>query len=273
MIETTAALTMIKDLGEGYWYIEADCPVLAKQSKPGHFVNIKTGDYIQPLLRRPLALLDVEGSHIKFFMKVIGNGTKWLSTRKQGETLNIVGPLGEGLFEAPSAQRIILVAGGVGLAPLYFYLAYNRNQSAEKIVFYGAQSAHKIFFQNELLNLSHKCIFVTEDGTLGEKGLVTEELKRYFLETGPRPGDVIMACGPKFMLKEVVIFAEAEGIPCQVSLESYMGCGAGVCLSCVIPSAEYKNDGQAYFKLCTDGPVVDIKKIDKKFFEESYGHC
>lgn len=270
MIERDALITQITDLGEDYFSIEASCPDMTPLARPGHFLNVLIKDQTDVLLRRPLAFFDVDGELIKLFIKRVGRGTGWLSQRKSGDVLSLVGPLGKGLFEERGARRIIMVAGGVGLAPLYYFLTTHRNTSFQKVMFYGARSGDKIFYQNELRSLTDECYFVTDDGTLGAQGRVTEELERYFEQCGVSDDDLIMACGPNFMLKAVVAIADRYDVACQLSLESYMGCGAGVCLSCVLPARNYEHDGERFFKLCTEGPVIDSKRIDPIFFEESY---
>jgi len=267
LISTEASIITITDLGEDYFFVEAECPEISSLPVPGNFVNIRIADSSGVLLRRPFGIFDIEGKIIKFFFKRIGKGTTWISNRRPGDKLDIIGPLGKGVFNPGDAKRIIVIAGGTGIAPIYYFLKYYRNHPAQKILFYGARSKNKVFFQNELFELTDKCIFVTEDGTLGEMGMVSEELKRYYLTYGPNDNDLIISCGPKAMLKEIVEFAEDEHIPCQVSLESYMGCGSGVCLSCVVPARNYNNAGQSMFRVCSDGPVVDSKIIDKKYFE------
>ena len=265
MIKVQSKITSVTHLGDDYAVVELHCPQVAPLCKPGHFVNIRCD---KVLLRRPIAVLDVEGEVIKFFIQKTGEGTRWITSRKPGDILDIVGPLGKGLFETNNAKRVILVAGGVGLAPLYYYLSDAKKYNIETLLFYGARTAGRIFFQHELMKLADRCVFVTEDGTMGKKGRVTDELKRFYFESGAGSADMIMACGPKFMLREVVAFADSEDVPCQVSLESYMGCGAGVCLSCVIPAKKHEYEAEVYIKLCTDGPVLDSKLIDNTFFEE-----
>ena len=258
----------IRDLGSDYYLLELNCPEIAKHARPGHFVNVRITGVQFVILRRPLAVFDVVGNTVKLFMKVAGKGTQWMSGCRPGMELDIVGPLGKGLFEINFAKRIILVAGGVGLAPLYYFLTYNKNKNVEKILFYGARKSDYVYFQNELISLTDKCYFVTEDGSLGEKGMVNEELRKFFLLSEPRSDDLIMTCGPNPMIKEIVKFAHSEKISCQVSLESYMGCGTGVCLSCVVPSRDTLDDGEKYFQVCCEGPVVDSKRIDESFFDK-----
>ena len=268
MFQAKSVLENIKALGEDYYLLELNCPEIAKIARPGHFVNVRITGVQFVILRRPLAVFDVTGSTIKFFMKVAGRGTQWMSQLRPGKELDIVGPLGKGLFEINFAKRIILVAGGVGLAPLYYFLSYYNNENVEKILFYGARKNSHLFFQNELISLTDQCYFVTEDGSLGEKGMVNEELRKFFLLSEPRSDDLIMTCGPNPMIKEIVKFAHSEKIACQVSLESYMGCGTGVCLSCVVPSNDVLDEGEKYFQVCCEGPVVDSRRIDESFFDK-----
>ncbi|MCD6461082.1 dihydroorotate dehydrogenase electron transfer subunit, partial [bacterium] len=124
MFQTKAVLKNISELGSDYFLLELNCPDIAKSALPGHFVNIRVTGVPSVILRRPLAVFDVSGNVLKLFMKVAGKGTKWISQCRQGTEFDMIGPLGKGLFEINSHRRIILVAGGVGLAPLYYFLTY-----------------------------------------------------------------------------------------------------------------------------------------------------
>ncbi|MCB1196378.1 dihydroorotate dehydrogenase electron transfer subunit [bacterium] len=267
MIVSQSSVVSVTSLSADYFVIAFDAPQIAPLCKPGHFLNFRIENNYDILLRRPMAVFDVDGSIVKSLIKVVGKGTRWLSQRRVGDQLNVIGPLGNGFFDAQNARRIFIVAGGVGLAPLYFYLKKARSFSVETIFFYGARTANHLLFIDDLQEFSTQCVFITEDGSFGEKGLSTDILESYCEKVNlSAQNDIVMSCGPNPMLFRVAQFAESKQIPCQVSLESYMGCGGGVCLSCVIPARSYEQDGQAFFKLCTDGPVIDSRRIDMKFF-------
>ena len=259
MIQTTAKVVEAKKFSNGFAVVSVRCPQIAKDALPGHFVNILA----EPVfLRRPIGIFDVQGDIVKFFVKIVGKGTEWLADRSEGDSLDMIGPLGKGIFDDQKAERVILVAGGVGLAPLFFYLTHNDKSDKKKILFYGARTKEEICFVDELGELTDYLFFATEDGSFGEKGFVTDSMRNVSLDF--KEGDLIMTCGPKPMLKSVIDFSESVGVTCQVSLENYMGCGTGVCLSCAIPVLDYDSDGQKYRRVCADGPVMDSSIIDKE---------
>ncbi len=262
LIQTTPEVVGIENLGNGYVVLSTECPEIAKDALPGNFVNIKIDGVSDLLLRRPIGIFDVEGSIVKFLVKPVGKGTEWLGSRSVGDKIDLIGPLGKGLFNDDGVGRVVLVAGGVGLAPLFYYLTYNKKSDKKTVLFYGARTKEEISFKDELAELVDDLFFATEDGSLGEKGFVTDAINKASLNF--RKDDLMMVCGPKPMLKSVIDLAESVKVRCQVSLENYMGCGTGVCLSCAIPVLEYDSQGQRYRRVCVDGPVMDSSIIDKK---------
>lgn len=262
MIQTMAEVVGIENLGNGYVVLSTECSEIAKDAVPGHFVNIKINGVPDVLLRRPICIFCVDGDIVKFFVKLVGKGTEWLGSRSIGDKIDMIGPLGKGVFNDDGAERVVLVAGGVGLAPLFYYLTYNKKSDKKTVLFYGARTKEEICFKGELAELVDEVFFSTEDGSLGEKGFVTDAINKASLDF--TKDDLMMICGPKPMLKSVIAFAESVKVSCQVSLENYMGCGTGVCLSCAIPVLEYDSEGQRYRRVCADGPVMDSSIIDKK---------
>ncbi|MCX7795490.1 MAG: dihydroorotate dehydrogenase electron transfer subunit [bacterium] len=205
---------------------------------PGQFFLIRI-DREDIVLRRAFSIFDVNGDRLSFLYRVVGRGTKWLSERRVGYTLNIFGPLGNGFSLCQG--KSLLVGGGSGMAPLY-YLGKRLREGIKFLL--GAQT--KDFWDDDLL-LKYSNVgeieVITEDGSLGKKGLVTE-----YIDTGY---DRIYACGPVEMLKNIRV-----DIPTEISLETIIACGFGACRGCVV---ETKNG--EYKRVCKDGPVFDLKEI------------
>jgi len=245
-----------KQISPGHFKMSLAAPSVAKKARPGQFIHVRCSDGIDPLLRRPLSIHRARSKTLEVFYKVVGKGTTILAQKKTGDKLDIIGPLGNG-FDLKAArgkkQEAILVAGGMGIAPLFF-LAERIAKSATIII--GAKTKKEVFCAKELKRLGAKVLISTDDGSMGKKGLATDLLKKIL---GNKPLVTIYACGPKQMLKQVSTIAKRQHIPCQVSLENWMGCGLGACFGCVV------RIGQAfefvYKRVCKDGPVFEAQEI------------
>ena len=240
------------------------------KTSPGQFFTIRVSGSYEPLLRRPFAAHEIRKKGITILYKVVGKATEILSENKKGDTLDILGPLGNG-FNLNSAidhrpSTIALVAGGHGVAPLYALASSLRGgpearrslpvrQAGNLIVFIGARSTKHIVCAAKFRALGLKVYIATEDGSRGYKGLVTDLLRRHCDPPKAEKQSQIYACGPKPMLKEVARIAKAKKIPCRVSLEEYMACGTGACLGCAVKTHS------GYKLVCKDGPVFDSKEI------------
>jgi dihydroorotate dehydrogenase electron transfer subunit len=215
-----------------------------------------------PLLRRPFSIhrpLTGQGGvqGFELLYKVVGEGTRRLSEVKSGESIDVLGPLGKGFSCPQGVRRIWVVAGGVGVASLYFLvLNLSRDPAVHVTVFIGGCSAADILCEQELTAMGAEVRVTTEDCTLGETGLITTVVQRT-LEEEKKP-DMIYGCGPQAMLKAVGRIADLHHVSCQISLESAMACGFGVCLGCAVEKG--KTPG-AYYHVCTDGPVFDAKDV------------
>jgi len=239
-----------------YWYLEFESAVIAKNASPGQFVNIKVSQGFEPLLRRPVSIHRVKGSKIALVYKVIGTGTKILSTRRPQELLDVIGPLGSG-FSYKQAVKTkksinILIAGGMGVAPLLFLA--EKIKLSKPIVLIGAKTKKQILGVQEFKTLGCTTKISTDDGSAGFKGRVTDLFKQV-LSTADYQPSAIYACGPKQMLKAVSEIANENKINAQLSLEEHMACGIGACLGCVVST---KN---GYQSVCKDGPVFCAKEL------------
>jgi len=268
MKQIEAKILKNEKIAAGFYRMRVKAPYLAKNSKPGQFVEVRCSDGSDPLLRRPLGVHRVTKNGIEMLYEIVGKGTELLSRKVTGEALDVIGPLGNGfdLNQQTGKQanrQTALVAGGIGVAPL-LALAEDLAHSVERIayrkrpkiyVLIGAKTKSHILCEKEFKKLGAEVLVSTEDGSCGKKGLVTDLLKN-ILAPGPWPLATIYACGPAGMLKTVAHIARATHIPCQVSLEERMACGVGVCLGCPVKvrSGEYK-------MVCKDGPVFDVEEI------------
>lgn len=221
----------------------------------GQFLEIRVADQIDPLLRRPISIYNIEGEIVEFVFQVKGKGTKILSTKKEGETIDILGPLGQGIFKFDNKKNIAIIGGGIGIFPLY-ELAKEAKNTAKINMYLGFRSKDFVILEKEYKDISDKFTLTTDDGSYGEKGFainyLEEDLKKEKI-------DGIYACGPLPMLKAVQKLAKETNTPCQISLEERMGCGIGVCLGCAVKV----NAGEetVYTHVCKAGPVFDSNVV------------
>jgi len=252
------------NVGSVYYKLGIFYPELAQVVKPGQFVMIRPSHASIPLLRRPFSVhkLVIERGKtlgIELLYKVVGKGTKAMSEMKAEDDIDVLGPLGNGFSCLQKANSVFLVAGGVGVAALYCLAVHlGKYKGVIQTVFLGGCSASDILCEKEFQALGIEVHISTEDASVGKAGLVTTAFEK-FLEAGGERPDIIYACGPQAMMKAVGVIAGAYDIPCQVSLESEMACGFGVCLGCAVKRA--KGEG-GYFHVCSDGPVFDFKKVE-----------
>lgn len=216
-------------------------PNVARKTKPGQFFSVKVDNSYDPLLRRPFGAHKITRNTVEILYKVVGKATRILSSKKKGDALDVIGPLGNG-FEVSNANAI-LVAGGHGVAPLYALAA----QMTKPLVLIGARAKAHLVCEKDFKKLGARVRVATDDGSKGHKGSVADLLTK--------SKATIYACGPKPMLKAVAKLAERYNMPCQVSLEEYIACGIGTCLGCAI------NTKSGYKLVCKDGPVFDAKDV------------
>jgi len=260
------ALTNRKTLGAAYHVLEfhADPPL---EARAGHFAMVRSASWgVAPLLPRPMSLL-TSGERPSILIKVVGEGTRRMAHAETGELFDVHAPLGRPFSPCLSTHRPVLVAGGVGVAPLA-YLA--RELFAERgedsagpgspnppVMLYGGRSRDDLPLSAELDRISDLRV-CTEDGSRGERGRVTVLLEAALDELSKR-GDAprVYTCGPDRMMAAVAAICEQRGVPCEASLEAPMACGYGVCLGCPVPKR-----GGGYLYTCTEGPCVDARIID-----------
>ncbi|GBC96862.1 Dihydroorotate dehydrogenase B (NAD(+)), electron transfer subunit [bacterium HR16] len=247
--------------------IEIHCPTVALHAQPGQFVQMRVQSGYEPLFSRPFSVFRrfPERGNFSVVYLVRGAFTQMLASKKPGESVFVVGPLGNRFLVAQPANEVlhVLVAGGVGAPPLYL-LAEELVQSGvphqQVVVVNGARRQDLLICQEHFAELGVRLWTVTEDGSAGAKGKVTDVLKALH-ERGELSGNrcQIYTCGPTAMLEAVAKFAQKHDLPCQVSMETLMPCGMGVCLGCAVKVRTA--DGTDYKRACVDGPIFDAAEV------------
>jgi len=246
---------------------------IARVIEPGQFLNVKVSSGVDPLLRRPISVADVEGKRVRLVFRKVGRGTALLSHVRAGDELDVLGPLGR---PAPDLRRqdVLLCGGGIGAAPLLF-LARRLNRANRLQVFVGARTKAELLLVKEFRGLGARAATATDDGSAGFHGVVTElvedEVKgRRSKGRGQRSkvkGQrskvkvsegaqrlAVFACGPRPMLADLV--KRLDPIPVWGFVEERMGCGTGICYCCALPKK-----GGGHVRFCEEGPVVRLNEV------------
>jgi dihydroorotate dehydrogenase electron transfer subunit len=233
--------------------LEADERFLA--ASPGQFVMVRGAvEGTAPLLRRPMSIHDVvrkdAGCTFSLLVEVKGPGTRALCESSPGGLLSVLGPLGKGFPEPPDSRHPVLMAGGMGIAPLLFLGRRLREKGFSPTLLYGARTSAELVRIEALRAIGLDVRVCTDDGSAGRRGLASE-LLHDLLDSA---GIVLYACGPRAMLKAAKVVIQDRRVPSYFSFEEYMGCGFGVCLGCSIESGGRPG---TYLLTCKDGPVFD----------------
>ncbi len=238
-----------------------EAPDIVKDAKQGQFIEIRVSDNVEPFLRRPISIhnMDKENGILEFIFQVKGKGTKILSEKVEGDLIDIIGPLGHGTFEYNDFQNIAIIGGGIGVFPLYELAKNAKNDGKNVNIYLGFRNKDFVVLEDEFKELANELILTTDDGSYSEKGFAIDFLKKD-VEDGKI--DCIFACGPLPMLKAVRNYAIEKNIPCQISLEEKMGCGLGVCLGCAVKTAESSSEKPEYVHVCKAGPVFEAKDVE-----------
>jgi len=249
----SAPVLSVEEVRPGIFLLWARVPEIAPE--PGQFFMLGCGE--ETFLRRPLSVHRTAPSRLAFLFQVVGKGTAWLSGRKPGDSLDLLGPMGRGFQLDRRAKSVLLVAGGMGVAPLAFLAQRSLEQGLEATILLGARTGERLI-AGGFLPKGVELVTITEDGSQVKKGKVSD----LFLGTLPAlvpaftsGATQVFACGPVEMLKAMSMMPELEGVPVQVSLELRLGCGFGVCLGCSVPT---RNGNRL---VCRDGPVFLLDEV------------
>ena len=239
-------------VAEGVGLIVFDAPRIAGVIAPGQFVHLRIAEGAEFILRRPFSIFRAGGGRVEVLYQVVGRGTRVLAEAAPGAVMDAIGPLGAGWRIPEGVAHALLVAGGLGAAPLGMLAEELARRGVAVTLAQGAPTAARLLARELFEGACRRTAYATDDGSVGTCGLVTTLTPE--LIAADRP-DVVYTCGPEPMQRIVAAQAAEAGVPCQVSLERLMACGVGACLSCVVSTVHGRK------RACVDGPVFDAAEV------------
>jgi len=260
MFEDYAEIVFNEKIAPRTYLMGLRSPRVVEAAMPGQFVMVRVRSGNDPLLRRPFSIAGTkEGELLLILYRVVGKGTAIMAETREGERFSLLGPLGRG-FELPKRnQASLLVAGGIGIAPLFFLIQKVNSRSVQLMTGFG--SADEIIGIERVGDFPIDISIATDDGTAGHAGPVTDLMESFLRDRSSHKDALsIFACGPQAMLKKVAAMALDKALPCQASLEATMACGLGACQGCAIKASSGEN--RTYYHVCADGPVFPVQSID-----------
>lgn len=259
IFDTCDRIVSITDVAENIYSVILEGKSIAANTKPGQFVMVRVkSEQLYPLLRRAFSIARIiNDSQYELLIQGVGTGTKLLRQHKDGDCLEVLGPLGSS-FHTKSARgkHVKIVVGGIGVAPAFILYDFVKELAASITVYYGGRHSKALVPMKELEPLTR---FATEDGSKGHKGFVTELLEKDLLNEKDKWNEtIIYACGPNPMLQALEKLVEKYRLNAQVSVETLMACGIGVCMGCPVEKRDRPGE---YFYACKDGPVFFLNQI------------
>ena len=249
--DETAKVISQEFIGDGICDMWIDTCNIAEKAVPGQFISVYTKDSSK-LLPRPISICETDGQRLRIVYRIVGGGTTEFSGYKAGDSIHILGPLGNG-FPLDKGTHPILIGGGIGIPPM---LELAKRIYGDKDIVVGYRN--KDTFLDKELKVYGDITIATDDGSLGTHGTVIDAIKENNIK-----GDVIFACGPTPMLRAVKEYAKENGIEAWISLEEKMACGIGACLACVCKSTEIDDHSMVHnMRICKDGPVFNAKEVE-----------
>ena len=255
-----AELIKKEKLLEGLYKFSVDAKEIVELANPGNFIEIRINENSDPFLRRPISIynLDKENVVLEFIFQVKGKGTELLAKKKEGDKIDIIGPLGNGTFKFEEYKNIAVIGGGIGIFPLYELSKQAKNAGKKVYTYLGFRNKDLVTLEKEFEDISTTLTITTDDGSYKNSGFAINYLENDLEKNNI---DCIYACGPLPMLKAVKKLAEEKKITCQISLEEKMGCGMGVCLGCAVRTSTSTDNNPQYLHVCKAGPVFDSKMV------------
>ena len=260
-VNIKAKLLKKEELVSGIFKFSVQADEIVNTAKPGNFIEIRVNDDIEPFLRRPISIynMDKEKGVLEFIFQVKGKGTVILSKKNEGELIDIIGPLGFGTFKYSNYENLAIIGGGIGVFPLYELAKCAHMENKSVNTYLGFRNKDLVLLENEFKKVSNNITITTDDGSYSQKGFAIDFLKKDIVEGKI---DSIYACGPLPMLRAVRELAIEKSIPCQISLEERMACGLGVCLGCAVKTANSTKEAPEYWHVCKAGPVFQAKDVE-----------
>jgi dihydroorotate dehydrogenase electron transfer subunit len=253
MTKRIESLEVIENLrlNSEYFILTLLAPGTLPEIRPAQFAQVKVERSPDTFLRRPISIHDVDrhANTVKLLIQILGSGTETLSRLSKGDSLNLIYPLGNSFSMPEAGQKVLLAGGGCGIAPLLFLAKYLREKDFAIDFLLGFRNRDRVIEYEKYSSLG-KVFLTTEDGSIGEKGFLTDHPvlneNRYHK---------VYCCGPEPMMKAVASWCRKTGAACEVSLENLMGCGIGACLCCVVETV------RGNLCTCIDGPVFNINDL------------
>lgn len=255
MVQGLGKIVFNTEVRAGYFLMEIKAPSVARQAKPGQFLTIRCGEATSPLLRRPFGFHRINNSGFQILYEVVGKGTAILSGMKPGQEIDILGPLGNGFTIPDKPKDVVIVAGGIGVAPIVALAeALVRKRHKRIYVIIGAKDKNSLLCEKDFKKLGIETLVATDDGSCGRKCFATQVLEDLFAAKNIF-SPVIFACGPEAMLERVAAIARKRKLESYASLEENIACGVGACLGCAIETKS------GYRLVCNDGPVFKLDEV------------
>ena len=214
---------------------------------PGQFFQVRVDEGIDPFLNRPISIASYRKGRLLLVIKVVGRGTKLLGMKDPGEFVEMLGPLGHRF--KPSKKKSLIIAGGIGIAPLHFLAEYMHNNMIDFDLLYGVRTKDEFIFRDAFMKMADRCVFVAERGYKKKDTVVSRIQTMDLSDYG-----AAYTCGPREMF--IALQKLHLPMPVYAFCEDFMGCGCGLCLGCAI---KYKNE---YHRICTDGPILELGEIE-----------
>ncbi|MCX6639251.1 MAG: dihydroorotate dehydrogenase electron transfer subunit [bacterium] len=258
IVQEVGCIRRLERFQPALYSLTLELPEIAGLAKPGQFVHLQIEGLPDVLLRRPFSIAAIEGDLVRLIIRIVGRGTAGLANFQLGDYCNVIGPLGKG-FTFDKVQNAFLLGGGIGTAPLMFLQDEISKAGIPARFFVGSRT--KADFPLEVDDIWIRRVEAsTDDGSFGLSGFVTASLEAALQEGTPH-GAQVYSCGPLPMMKEADRICREYSLPHQVSLESRMGCGIGVCQGCALKIGESSDRG-GFRLICVDGPVFDARMVD-----------
>lgn len=255
ILEEKGKVLANRQLTERLWLVDIEVASLGSQLEPGQFVHLQIPGMEGHILRRPFSVFYTSegGRVITILYQVVGFGSKRLSALEPGTQVSLMGPIGHGWHAPAGVEHALLVAGGVGGAPLFLHAKELVEQGVDVEVVLGAQNADALVVEPRYTELlGHEPLIATDDGSRGHAGFCTDLVSKRIAE---KSFDYVACCGPEPMMRIVSGITLEAGVPTFVSLEKRMACGIGACLSCIVETKQGRK------RSCVDGPIFDASEV------------
>jgi len=257
MLQESVLIEKNEEVGPGLYYLRLKTQDMAEQAHPGQFIHISLGTIYDPLLRRPMSILNAQEDSLSVLYQVVGRGTKIMTRFRPGDFIDVLGPLGRG-FDLEDSKKHLLIGGGVGAAPLVF-LAHQLKRKGGEIKFFLGMREEELIFIKELLPPGVEFYSSHENSPRGEAKQVTDLLPPHLEQENKTS---LYCCGPEGMYREIAkICAECGEFSVQVSIDRRMGCGVGTCLGCAVKIKKPPREELQIVRACVEGPVFRWQEV------------